>query len=351
MKKVVSVFFAAIFVVYLTVPCSYALYREGTNVAGVTKALEEAEELKSELGFSDINFDKLTFSDSILAYEYTKKGFVFNSEFIPIKDNNRLVGWVIKADYNGSAIYQFSNAFIGVIDNYIDNDTEFAIIYDYEHCYVYDGSEIYIIGNVSLNVASRLSIENCSNVDFSPIELGNYEKTYTVNYSANNDSRASAYISCRVSFVSQEPPSSICWAASAACIINILLGYNLPAETIARYWYGTNFNRPLNSSYFDDVLNSYNLNYSYRAQVPSDAVIYSNINQGYPIMAAFNSSGGGHAVVVYGINITGGYIAVMDPEYGFTRANYSLANGYTYVSDYSGVTLSFSRAACASWSA
>lgn len=352
MKKHISIFLSVIFVIYLTVPGANALYKDFTDVTGVTKALQQAEELKSELGFSDINFDKLTFSDSIIAYEYTDSGFVYNSEFIPIKDNNRLVGWVIKADNNGEAIYQFSNAFIGAINNYIDIETEFAIIYDYNHCYAYDGSVLYVIGNVSLNVAYRSSIEDFSEVDFSEIELGNYENTYTVHYRANNtNSRSSAYISCRVSFVSQMPPSNMCWAASTACIVNYLLGYNFSAETVARYWYGTNYNRLLDSSYFDDVLNSYGLNYSYRIRVPGDSVMYSNINRGYPMLAAFTSTSSAHAVVVYGINITGGYIVIMDPEFGSARANYSLSNGYTYISDYAGTTLSFHSAACNSWSA
>ncbi|MDF2945025.1 MAG: hypothetical protein K0S01_3883 [Herbinix sp.] len=46
-------------------------------------------------------------------------------------------------------------------------------------------------------------------------------------------------------------------------------------------------------------------------------------------------------MVIYGMNIIGGYISIMDPEYGFASA---VSNGttYKYTSLYSGVSLSLS---------
>lgn len=351
MKKIASIILSFLFVAYLTMPEVNALSYDATTVAGVSKALQEAEELKSELGFSNINFKKLTFSDSIIAYDYTKDGFVYNSEFIPIKQENKLIGWVIKFSDDNNTIYQFTDAFVDVIDNYVDDETKIAFVYDSNNCYVYDGNTLHIVAQSSVCMKSRSDITDLSEIDFSGIELGNYANTYTLQYSANNiNSRAQAYIYCNVSFVSQNPPSNICWAASAACIVNYLRGYSLTAETVARYRFGENYDQLLSSYYLDDVLNSYGLSYSFFLQVPSDSVMYSNIYNGYPIMARFVSSYGGHAVVVYGINITGGYIVLMDPEYGSARANYSLANGYTYVSASAGSTLSLNSAACMSWS-
>ena len=78
---------------------------------------------------------------------------------------------------------------------------------------------------------------------------------------------------------------------------------------------------------------------------------YTEFNYiGYPILARFIYTGGAHAVVINGINITAGYISIMDPEFGFARANYSLTNGYTYVSAYSGVILTIESASCMTWS-
>ena len=350
MKKIASIILSFLFVAYLTMPEVNALSYDATTVAGVSKALQEAEELKSELGFSNINFKKLTFSDSIIAYDYTKDGFVYNSEFIPIKQENKLIGWVIKFSDDNNTIYQFTDAFVDVIDDYVDDETKIAFIYDCNNCYVYDGNTLHMVAQSSVCMKSRSDITDLSEIDFSGIELGNYANTYTLQYIANNiNSRAQAYIYCNVSFVSQNPPSNICWAASAACIVNYLRGYSLTAETVARYRFGENYDHSINSTLMDDVLNSYGLSYTYHGRVPSDSVIYSNIYRGFPIMATFLCSTGGHCVVVYGINITGGYITLMDPVSGFTRANYSSANGYTYYSAYSGMTLSFYNAACASW--
>lgn len=352
MKKFISIILAVTLFALQSIPYISATTMYSSDIFGISNAVYEAEESKFELRIEDINFCNLSFSDSIIAYDYTDNGFVFNSEFFPIKSDNDLIGWVIKTNFNSEAIYQFSVAYIDYVRDNIDENTSFAIIYDYSNCYLYDGTTLNKIGDITLQVDTRDTILSAAALDFSSVELKSYKNNYSLQYNSNsNNSRAQTYISCNVSYVSQNPPSNICWAASVACISNYVYGTNRTAISVAQYWYGTtNYNRGLPANEHDDVLRAYSLNYTYYYQIPSDSVIYRNINIGYPILARFITSSSAHAVVIYGINITGGYIFVMDPEYGFTRANYSSANGYYYVSAYSGVTLTLESAACMTWS-
>ena len=64
--------------------------------SGIVEALRAAESVKVQFELSSVDFENLTTSDHIIAYEYTNTGCVYNSEFIPIKYQNELVGWVIK---------------------------------------------------------------------------------------------------------------------------------------------------------------------------------------------------------------------------------------------------------------
>ena len=97
------------------------------------------------------------------------------------------------------------------------------------------------------------------------------------------------------------------------------------------------------------MLEEYGIDYTYSNQVPSDGIIFDNIYNGYPVQATFEWSNGYHDVVIYGINTIGGYLYIMDPEFGFCEATYDLSAGYTYVSGYSGVTLTLDRATCKYW--
>ncbi len=122
---------------------------------------------------------------------------------------------------------------------------------------------------------------------------------------------------------------------------------------MARKYYGSDnyIDSGLTHGEEDNILlGKYQLLYVYKDQVLSDGVIIKNIKNDYPILATFNYPGGNHDVVIYGINITGGYIYVMDPEYGFCSVNIT-SSGYQYVSGYSGTHLTQSSAACRYWSA
>ena len=162
--------------------------------------------------------------------------------------------------------------------------------------------------------------------------------------------RAANYYSCNVSYVTQRPYENLCWAATTASIVNYLKGRNITAETVARTYLGSNFDVELAYILEPSVLNMFGVNnYTYGNRVPSSGVILNNIQSGYPIMANFQHSSGGHIVALYGINVTGGYLYVMDPYHGFCSTTYSASAGHTYYWPNGGATYTFGSATCRYW--
>ena len=159
-----------------------------------------------------------------------------------------------------------------------------------------------------------------------------------------------------VNFVSQDltylgiPSSYICWAATAACIVNYCKGTSKTAVDVAKDYHGpADFNYSIVLSEMDDVLGQYSLTYTAKEQVPSERVVLENIDDGYPIASGWTyASGSKHFCTIYGTNPISGYHYVMDPDQGFLTAILG-SSGYTYVSAVSGDTLTFYSAACHSW--
>lgn len=352
MKKVICLVLAIV----LCMSCfTFSVFAtEGEEVEfGIAEALHSAEINKEQIGLSSVNFEQLTTSDHIYAYDFTNIGCVYNSEFIPVKYEGELVGWVIKAAGDGDCLYQFSTAFVDEVNELLLGLDEFAFIYDAQSSYLYDGEDLIKLRDIGITVESRAEVKEESLLD-ATIVLNAIDADYDLDYtSVMSNARTPVYYGCNVSFVSQNPPSNICWAASAACIANYLRGTNYTAVSVARGWFGNNYNQLLALGHQDDVLAQCGVSYTYKNQVPSDGVIFNNIYNGYPVQATFRwtsgSETGYHDVVIYGINSIAGYLYVMDPEFGFSSTTYTASIGHRYVSGNSGVTLTLNRAACKYW--
>lgn len=65
------------------------------DTSRIVEALRAADPIKEQLELSSVDFENLTTSNHIFAYEYTNKGCVYNSEFIPIKHKNALLFQVL----------------------------------------------------------------------------------------------------------------------------------------------------------------------------------------------------------------------------------------------------------------
>jgi hypothetical protein len=353
MRKIVSL----VLIVALCISClafrGYAAENEEVE-SGIVDALSSVEPIKEQFGLSSVDFDQLTTSNHIFAYDYTNTGCVYNAEFIPLKFEGELVGWVIKAPGDGGNIYQFSTAFVEAVNNNLDALTEFAIIYDAQSSYLYNGVDLIKLKDTGITVDARAEVTEVLLID-AGVVLNNIDANYDFEYINNvPNARTSSVISCNVSAVLQGN-ASICWAASAACIINYIQGTSYDAISVAKNWYGnTNYNQMLPLDDTDNVLARYNIYYSYREQEPSEAVILHNIASGYPVLATFITTDayvGWHDVVIYGVNPIASKLYIMDPTIGFTVATHIEYVGYRYYNSTigEGINLTLYHATCKYW--
>lgn len=356
MKKLTSIILSIILIFSVSAVSTNAGTDKASDIDGIISSLNAVEPVKEQMGLSGVDFYELTYSDSVMAYDYTDEGLVFNSEFIPIKYEERVIGWVIKKLSDGEIFYQFTTAFAQEVNRIADDDTEFAIIYGYDASYLYDGKEIYTIGKVSIPVEGRSVLEGSEQIEGKNVILQSISSSYELSYSNPYlNARLPVYFSCNVKYVSQPKNSKLCWAASAACIVNYLKNMDLNAEAVAIKWCGTTkydeYNCYLDVGLEDDVLDKYDVSYTYKKQMPSSNVLLVNIKGGYPVLGTFLNKATyiAHDVVIYGTNIMSGVIYIMDPEYGFSSTSTSVSNVYTYVSPVSGATLTLYGAACKNW--
>lgn len=310
--------------------------------SGINNALNAIEVTKRDFGLDQVDFSSIYAGEKALAYEYSGDGFEELYSFYPLFVDDDLVALAISPD---GEHYQIDTDLVAIIKTIAVS--EIALVYDCENCYLYtDGSffvlrefEEDIVGRGKLNV--DIESESIYTTDLAPAR--------SLGYMAPIQSRASYYASCSVTHVTQNPPSSICWAASVACIVNYCVGVNLTAVDVAKQYYGEDYNNSATTTQVVSLLSyTYGLYYQ-KDTTPTDNEIYSSLSSDRPVYARFtwvNSSGvtKGHAVVIYFINTSSRYITVMDPEFGYKSAFHD-GTAYTYVSSYSGVTLTLESVA------
>lgn len=321
-----------------------------TDVEGIVEALKMCEYTKDELGLSDTDFSELCISSCIKGYTYTSNGCEATVDFIPLTTNGNLKAFAI----NKNGKYQITTALIEQINNYINTQTEFAIIYDYNSAYLFDGENLIFLVKSSIVSEEREVLTSVNDLDdCDNIELGNLVFSTSLGYVQEVTPRIPIYYACNVSYVSQNPPSNICWAASIACIVNYKKGNNFTAKQVAQSHYGSDYNKGISVGDEAEILQKYGLNYTTRTIFPADGVIFSNIKNDYPVYATVGSYNNDtdHDVVIYAINISSPYLYVMDPEFGSAAASVDdTTNEYIYYSAYANVWLSFKYATCYSWS-
>lgn len=316
----------------------------------IINELSVFEQDKASVGMSNVDFNNLYISGKIPVYEYTNNGFAELSNIYLLLENNEIV----------TVMYEIEETRYQIMPNLaIDirqtGATNIALIYDINGCHLYDGLRIITLGNTNMIVDGRADITVAEDLELSELSLVNIAETQKLNYISNNvNARSQANYMCSVSYVTQRPDNSICWAATTACIVNYVKGKTLTAKQVAKAkWGSSDYNKGLEVSKVISFMNSkYNMNYTYHNYTPSDNAILSNIQNGYPIYGSFDwvngSSSGRHGVTIYGINVIAGRIMIMDPEFGSTTS-YLSSSGYTYVSSYSGASLTFKRAGCKTW--
>lgn len=369
MKKLLSST-KALSVLLVTVISFSLFYSTTVNAAEVSSDIissDVCDEIKYalnnadiyHLNLSEINLDDLSVGNSIESYEYCD-GLLNPLPYClyPLSYNGELVAFAIKTNMFDSI--QITTNLVTQISSTVGQSIPFSLVYDKEKCYVYTKEGLSPLFEVNHDINNRQSIQEDINQSiFNSIELNTLSSNQSLGYvtsifsesalsnSLLNDitsnSTSSSYVSCNVSFVTQNQnpnsPTYYCWASSDACIGNYITGYVLTGMNVAAYLYGVfNYNQSANGYDSISTLNSiYGTSYSFYETSPSVSTIVTSLSSGKPVFSSW-SGAYSHACVIYGINVTGGYIYIMDPEGGFASASPNYGR-FFYTSLYSGQIL------------
>lgn len=352
-KKIVGIFLSvAIMLTIVSVPAlavSIPPQESTVSSAGrseIISVLQCIEDDKTAFGLDGVDFCNLQIGNTLHAYEYVNNNFEDLYSAVPILYNDSLIALAIKVD---GTRYQISSALALKLANVVDSNI--ALVYDSKGVYCFTGTDFVLLAESGTIVSSRSDLDEYTSTPYkSMMNLCDLSKVEALGYSSALDSRSYTNAALPVGFVPQGANTRICWAATIACINNYVHKTNLTAKDVAVKKFGSsNYNQGLDMPSCASFMQSaYNLDYTYKRQVPDENVIFSDLSNGYPIFGHFTWSSGSHGVTIYGINIRAGYISVMDPEFGAATASYSL-DGYTYISDYSGVKLTLLNAICHGW--
>lgn len=318
----------------------------------IISTLQNIECMKEDMGLAGVIFNTLYIAKPMYTYEYTSRGWIQNNVIYPLLSNGILTAWAISLDKNGDDEYQITTELVEEVKTVLAEQTSFTLLYDDTSCYLYDGSTAHFLKKSGMQLTNRIAWIQDTSILPDNVKLTDIADAEPLGYMAKKSTYVQTYQECPVSFVSQNPPSEMCWAASIACIVNYKKGKSYTAVDVAKKHFGnTDYDKKISASEAAGIFfKNYLLLYTYKQQKPGDGVIGHNIQKDFPVFARFASSSGTyHAVVICGINIVSGYIKIMDPEFGFCSATVSKA-GYQYVSANSGATLTFDGAVCRYWS-
>lgn len=344
MKKIVSIILSVLMSLQLGIT---AFASEGSALdAFSTEEQETLEVLLSDV-INDIfpqtrSSQEVLLGEEIYSYEYVN-GNVEKMDYhvYPIFINGTLSMFAYRVpNENGEYDIQLTEALVDEL-RASNSGEEIALLYDAEHCFMVTKNTMTPLVEFSQIVDDRDRVES-DDITRDQMEFNVLHASDTLSPQESVSQRSTnASKSLSVPFVSQNPPSSICWAASMASIGNYLNSASYSAQTVAQKVYGSNWNRGATISTAVNALRStYGISYAVGAGRPSLSKIELNINSGYPVYSTWSYSGGSHATVIRGYTSVSS-IYVMDPEFGFTTATNKLS-GFQYVSGYSGVTLTLS---------
>ncbi len=302
---------------------------------------------KEYIGLENVDFTNLGVSNKICVYEYTTDSFNEIAEAYLLFDGNKAVSLAYLTNQAPCQFFTFLANKIAGLD-----EEKFAIVYDRKGCYLYNGKQFRLVCLSGDEVTSRDSLENRISLKTNGLKLSSANRIESLmENSLPLQTRTQTNFSCNIKYVTQNPYGNICWAASTAMIANYKNGTTYSAQDVAKAYFGTDFNKALSLDKITVNMNSsrYHLGYTYKYSAPSDNTILWNIQNKYPIVGAFKNYRNGHAVVVYGINVIAGRIAVMDPVVG-SRTCYRNSSGkYYFTVSSTGKEYELTYGICKAW--
>lgn len=308
----------------------------------INDALSQIEPYKDSFGYTNIDFESLEVGSPISAYNLYEEGPVFSRKIYPLFEGEALVLLGLEV-YDGDNTYiQITQGLVDELNEITDWNTPYALIYDDTGCYLCSDEEVQLLVKSEVPNDDRSSLDTISNAALmNATHQTKIQPQSSLNYMtpATPLSATQVYYSCPVEYVGQMPYDSICWAATIACICNYVRGTDLTAAEIAQNYYDSTDPDVFNQGLYDNVVvefmnTDYYLGYTYISTPPNDNIILRNIMNDFPLYSCFeNENGGRHALTIYGINVVGGYISIMDPMNGALTATFSAsALEYQYVS-------------------
>lgn len=222
--------------------------------ASLMEAISDIECQKEILGLTGIDFSELCIGAPVQTYVYRNNTFEEGMRMYPITFDNQLIFWVINQDGK----FQVTTALTSEVNDKIDVDTPFSIVFDKNSSYLYVGDSLVFLRESDIEDAARSVIAS----DFAAWDALQDADLLTATLSSGSvlgytglTGRASNYYGCNVRFVSQNPPSSLCWSATIACIVNYKKGTALSAVSVAQGYYGSgDYDKPLSISYASSIL-------------------------------------------------------------------------------------------------
>ena len=327
-KRTISIIFSIVIALSIS-PNAFAVTPHETNIqihqpiydkieAAILSILPE----KEHYGLNDLNISELSLGQYIPSFEIVNNKLVpLDLYFYPIFDGeNKVVSMAAITTVNGDAIVSISTAFVEQLQS-IMPDCKVSIVYDSDGPYLLTQHTMIKLADYPMNMDFGRS--NITAVNSSELQqangvslLGTKPLTLDLQIRPLGEDDDSIYLA--VPKVLQPTGSSICWAACVASTVNYK--YYGPgsavytAQDIADM-YG--YNTALGCAQVINTMNALFSNMQYTNNGGNNnnfPNIWSYISsKDSPVIGRFEySTGGGHFMVIRGMNYYGTF-SVMDP--------------------------------------
>lgn len=262
----------------------------------------------------------------VQAYEVRTNGGLQKTDFeiYPVFSDQRMLGEIIKTDEGTT---QFSRMFYEVFSEC--EDLAVAVVYDNEHTYLIDRDT----GNAQIVYSysyrnDRGTLTNAGQLAASEEIQWTEVERWSIVFQANQAVQPAADgvypVIVLPTGVVLQSDTYLCWAACVACIGNYLTSISHSAEYVAQQ-YPAGYNQPAQLSTSVGFLSAlYGQSYfnTDKHNAPTDTLIHDNLSAGYPLFGRWTDGGiDWHQTVIRGINVSSGWLYVMDPRSGYITAN------------------------------
>ena len=262
------------------------------ELARVSREMSELKSAGDALGLGDIPVEDLELGDIVPIASFTKSGEVSRyMSFYPLMYQGDYVAGFLEDSY-GELYYQTGLA--QLLQRYcVKNDPErVGFIYNAVGLCITDGAKTVLVSRYQKNDESQASLSNLKPTmqQLKSLDLADTHSSVPLKLAALNSKNVPAKVITMndVSLVTQPNNSNICWAASLSMIYGCHGNTYYRAVDVAKYYLGSNYNRPQSWTWIASTLrNSLNLgNYRYHTGWLSYNTILSYVQKGYPIMGA-----------------------------------------------------------------